>query len=381
MSSNSSSYFKVGLFVIFSTALLIAAIILFGAGEVFQQRAYLETYVDESVQGVEVGSPVKHRGVPIGNIAEIDFVRNVYPDQLKGDDLYTKGRYVYILVALNPSAFRGVDEYDAPLAIERMVQDGLRLQMVPQGITGIYYLEADYFDPKKNPPMEISWTPEHLYIPSAPSLLTRLGDSVEEVFNRIQSLDIEGILSDAGRFLEVATEALQDASVSEVSLEARGLLAELRQTNARIQEIIGDPSLDSIPQDAADTVASAKRLFNNSEERVAAILEQLERTSGQAAKISATLAAFLGTPQEGSASDLEGTIRNVRLASEDLPETMERLNRTMESIERLTTEQQAALEEIMENLKVLSANLREISENARRYPSQVLFGEPPPRKE
>jgi phospholipid/cholesterol/gamma-HCH transport system substrate-binding protein/paraquat-inducible protein B len=149
MSSNSTSYFKVGLFVIFSMALLIAAIILFGAGEVFQQKAYLETYVDESVQGVEAGSPVKHRGVPNGNIAEIDFVRNVYPDQLKGDDLYTKGRYVYILVALNPSAFRGVDEYDAPLAIERMVQDGLRLQMVPQGITGIYYLEADYFDPRR----------------------------------------------------------------------------------------------------------------------------------------------------------------------------------------------------------------------------------------
>ncbi len=179
----------------------------------------------------------------------------------------------------------------------------------------------------------------------------------------------------------MATEALQDASVSEVSLEARNLLAELRQTNARIQEIIGDPSLDSIPKDAADTVASAKRLFDNSEEKVAAILAQLEKTSGEAAKISETLAAFLGTPKEGSARDLEGTIRNVRLASEDLPGTMERLNRTMESIERLTTEQQAALEEIMENLRVLSANLREISENAKRYPSQVLFGEPPPRRE
>lgn len=381
MNSNSTGYFKVGLFVIFSMALLIAAIILLGAGEIFQKKAYLETYMDESVQGIEVGSPVKHRGVPIGNIAAIDFVRNIYPGQLAGEDVFIKGRYVYVLVALNPSAFRGVDEYDAPLAIARMVEDGLRLQMVPQGITGIYYLEANYFDPKKNPPLEISWTPEHLYIPSAPSLLTRLGDSVEEVFNRIQSLDIEGILSDAGRFLQVATEALQDASVSEVSLEARSLLSELRQTNARIRTILEDPSLDGIPADAAGAVASARRIFDRSEEKVAAILEQLQRTSEQAVKISETLAAFLGTPEEGTASDLGGAIRNVRLASEDFPDTMERFNRTLEGIERLTTDRQAALEEIMDNLRILSANLREISENAKRYPAQVLFGEPPPRRE
>ena len=379
--SQQANYFKVGLFVILAFILLVIAIVFLGAGELFEDKAYLETYMDESVQGVEVGTPVKHRGVPIGNIDKIDFVRNVYGDQLSGDALFNEGRYVYIRVALKPSAFGVKDGLQGDRIIKRMVEDGLRLQMVPQGITGVSYLEADYFDPKKNPPMEISWKPDHLYIPSAPSLFTKLGDSVEEVFSRIQDLDIEGIISDAGDFLQVATEVLKDASVGNISQETQGLLAELRQTNLRIQELLGDPHLDSVPEDTAEAVASARRLFVKSESEVTAILDQLKVTSEHAAKISQSLSQFLGTPEDGAADDLGVTVKNVRVASENLPDTLNQFNRTISRLDNLIAEQQASLEVILENIRAISENLRDVSENAKRYPSQILFGNPPPKQE
>ena len=57
------SYFRIGLFIAVALAILAAGLIALGAGQAFRPRVYFETYVDASVQGVDVGSPVKFRGV------------------------------------------------------------------------------------------------------------------------------------------------------------------------------------------------------------------------------------------------------------------------------------------------------------------------------
>ena len=64
-------YFKVGLFVIASTALLIVAILFFGAAKYLEPKIYVESYFNESIQGLEVGSPVKYRGITIGHVSNL----------------------------------------------------------------------------------------------------------------------------------------------------------------------------------------------------------------------------------------------------------------------------------------------------------------------
>ena len=51
------------------------------------------------------------------------------------------------------------------------VEKGLRVRLAPQGITGTSYLEIDYVDPAQ-PLLPIDWTPDNVYIPSAPSTVT-----------------------------------------------------------------------------------------------------------------------------------------------------------------------------------------------------------------
>ena len=34
---------------------------------------------------------------------------------------------------------------------------GFRVRLASQGLTGVAYLEADYLDPERNPPLEIDW--------------------------------------------------------------------------------------------------------------------------------------------------------------------------------------------------------------------------------
>ena len=54
----------------------------------------------------------------------------------------------------------------------RRVEDGLRVRLTSQGVTGVVFLEADYYDPKDYPPLPIAWTPKALYVPSGRSTVT-----------------------------------------------------------------------------------------------------------------------------------------------------------------------------------------------------------------
>jgi phospholipid/cholesterol/gamma-HCH transport system substrate-binding protein len=56
--SKKPSYFKIGLFVIAGIFLIFAAVVVLGSGLLHQEKAYFETYFDESVSGLSVGSPV-----------------------------------------------------------------------------------------------------------------------------------------------------------------------------------------------------------------------------------------------------------------------------------------------------------------------------------
>jgi hypothetical protein len=94
-----SSYFKLGLFVLGAVLLGVAGILVLGAGALMRETIDLETYLDESVQGLSVGSPVKERGVQIGIVKEIDFARNSYALNSE-EDPKNYGRYVVVKMSL-----------------------------------------------------------------------------------------------------------------------------------------------------------------------------------------------------------------------------------------------------------------------------------------
>ena len=61
----------------------------------------------------------------------------------------------------------------------------------------------------------------------------------------------------------------------------------------------------------------------------------------------------------------------------DLQHQPGRHERTLARLDRLTGGSEGNLAATLENLRDISADLRELTENAKRYPSNLLFGEPP----
>jgi len=217
---NKLSYFKIGLFVISATVLAVIGIVVLGVGSVFQRTALVETYIEESVQGLDVGSPMKFRGVLVGKVEEITLTSAVYN---------TRRRYVLVRVGITSNLFQFplADPNDPSFKSE--LERGFRVRLAAQGLTGVAYLEADYLDPERNPPLEIDWQPQYPYIPSARSRILQLGDSLESILQNFEQIDIPRLMSSVDRSLAAITKMAEGANVEKVGAQATALLSEVEK--------------------------------------------------------------------------------------------------------------------------------------------------------
>jgi ABC-type transporter Mla subunit MlaD len=223
--SQKPNYFRIGLFIIVALAILTGGLIALGAGQMFRPRIYIETYVDGTVQGVDVGSPVKFRGVPIGRVSSINFTFNEYGSPSQVD----RFNYVRILMEIDREMFPGMFSENLTPVIEKNVEQGLRARIEPQGITGINYIEINYVnDPSQFPSLAVDWKPHYYYIPSAPGQLTNMLDSVNNIMRQIEQLNIGGMSTSITDLLANLNKAVTGADITKVSADLQTLLGELR---------------------------------------------------------------------------------------------------------------------------------------------------------
>jgi phospholipid/cholesterol/gamma-HCH transport system substrate-binding protein/paraquat-inducible protein B len=247
----------------------------------------IETYIDGSVQGLDVGSPFKFRGVKLGSVDEITFVGNIYNFDRTSEEYLKYGQYILVKAAFEPS--QDVTEKEQRIFLERMITKGLRVRLASQGITGVAYLEADYIDPEEFPPMEITWEPKTYYVPSVPSKITQLTESVETILEKLEEINVKGITDSLGETLSSMNKILDDVKMSKLTEQAGQLLAELRETNKKIKPLITDASetMDSVSKELPEILAQLKRtlrrfnhLVSNEEENIQVSTENVRLITG-----------------------------------------------------------------------------------------------------
>src|SRR5678816_4633264 len=102
--SQKANYFKLGLFVIGAVAAGVAVLLIIGTGRWLKPRTAMETYFNESVQGLDIGSKMKYRGVVIGEVTAIGFTYNVYQQEMP---MTQRARYVMVEAQLQPRLVGG----------------------------------------------------------------------------------------------------------------------------------------------------------------------------------------------------------------------------------------------------------------------------------
>src|SRR5580658_707795 len=156
-------YRRLGIFVFVATAVIVAAIFVLGGQDLFRSSFTFETYFNNSVAGLDLGAPVRFRGVPLGQVTQILTSAATYERDVP---LNRRREYIVVRVKVNASAQEAAQMRRDVGALSRR---GLRAQTQLAGISGQQYLALDFMDPKRYPPLEFDWTPKYTYLPSAPS--------------------------------------------------------------------------------------------------------------------------------------------------------------------------------------------------------------------
>lgn len=179
-----AQYYRLGIFVLIGAAALVALVLIFGARNLFSKTMTVETYIKESVQGLDVGAPVRFRGVRIGQVSFIGLSGNIYEEEIPRSE-----RKQYVVVRMEVTRNESTDE--SRVYLEKLVNDGLRAQIRGQGITGINYMELDFVkDPSDLRVLPYSWKPDYLVIPSQPSPVNILLDNVEDALKNFNRLNL-----------------------------------------------------------------------------------------------------------------------------------------------------------------------------------------------
>jgi paraquat-inducible protein B len=203
-----TNFYRIGLFTTLGLAIFIMFLLAMGGRSWFDRSMYIETYFDESVQGLEVGSDVKYRGVKIGKVTKIDFVNDIYDIKRSKDNLGTFNHSVYVLMTVDLKLFSQEDQLHIGDIFKEAVHDGMRVHLAPQGLTGSSYFELDFYNPGKNPPLKINWTPLHPYIPSKQSTLSQISENLNKFIQGLGDANVGDIMRNIDRMTSQTSQAM-----------------------------------------------------------------------------------------------------------------------------------------------------------------------------
>ena len=115
------THLRVGLMLLASLGLAVALVLFLGRNRVSDGLSF-ETYFRETVQGMDVGSPVRFRGVQLGQVTEMMLAAAAYPESA-GSVQDAHNRLVVVRFMVDPAKLGRVPETGAA------VRAGLRTRL------------------------------------------------------------------------------------------------------------------------------------------------------------------------------------------------------------------------------------------------------------
>ena len=264
------NFVVVGVFVIVLSTTLIAGVLWLSSGKYYRKNYEIyQTYMSESVSGLNVDAPVRYRGVDVGRVRRI---------------------------ALAPG---NVEQVQVTLDIDRgtPVKVDTIAVLQTQGLTGIAFVELTAGS-RTSPPLGAQPGEEYPVIKSGPSLMNRLESSLTALVTSLNrtSDNVSAVLDEENR--RALRKTLADLELLSRTLAARSA------------------TIDSGLANAAKTMANAAHFTD----QLPGLVQRVERSADAFDQMANQLGAA-GVSAAGVVDDTRPDLR--QFTNETLPEVHE----------------------------------------------------------
>lgn len=324
----------VGLFVLGALVLGLVALFSFGGINFFSRPERFVVYFDESIHGLDLGSPVKLRGVRVGRVVDIG-LRYVPA---------TNQSVVAVACELNRNLIAdekgNLIDVTQDGQLQRLVDRGMRAQLGVIGLaTGLLYVELDFLDPATYPATpRTDLASKYVEMPAVPSAISEFQANLTEILNDIKKIDFNGIARELHGLLADTRKKIN-------AMDTAALVAEWTKAGASMSALAESPELKQ-------TFVS----LNAATQKLDAILDDYTKTGPKG--------------------------ENLAKMIEDVRATVVTFNSTAATVQKFVSAQQNLGEDASVALVKLgdaAAAVRELADFLERNPSALLTGRKQPQ--
>jgi paraquat-inducible protein B len=240
----------VGGFVLGAAALFVLALAVFGSGRCFRQAIPVALFFQGNVNGLDVGAPVKFRGVEVGRVRKIMLRFEQTPASV---DIP-----VHIELDADKLVSAGIEASFDRRTLDDAVANGLRARLESQSlVTGLLFVQLDFFS---DAPGHVGESAAGLpVIPTLPTAFEQAQSAFRQIMAKLDEIDFAGLIdafrdaADAVRQLAGSSETestiasineavksvrrLADSLERDVGPLGRSLRATSEQTSATVKEL------------------------------------------------------------------------------------------------------------------------------------------------
>ncbi len=257
----------VGFFVLGALFLGIIALLSFGSFSFLTKPERFVVYFDESVSGLDLGSPVKFRGVRVGRVSQISVTY----------DGATKNSVVAVQCEFNRNILTDPSGRAIDLAnrneLEELIENGLRAELGILGLaTGLLYVELDLKDPEEYPVPHRDLVPvDFAVIPAAPSAISEFQASFTEILANIKDVDFAQLTHEMHGLIVDTRGQIQKLDTANIS-------SEITATAQAYRDIAKSPRIPAILENFDNALVNLSRTLGKIEGSVEPTAEELVKT-------------------------------------------------------------------------------------------------------
>jgi paraquat-inducible protein B len=330
--------YTIGAFLVGSLALLIAAVLIFGGGQLLKKKTEYVIYFDGALNGLNVGAPVTLQGVKIGSVKEISLELDQKDTRLSKP----------VVIEIDPAVI--MDSSGQPLkaattlkqqrqTAKRLIDAGLKAQLQTQSLlTGLLYVEFNFFRDAQLRLTGLNYKdlPE---LPSVPTTVDEIKTTADEMLKKFRQLPIEDIVKDLAATLK---EVRDIATSDELKKNRAALTKTLDETEKLVANL--NRNLGPLVNNMNGTVTDTRAMVQDFTRDMRPVLISTEKTLNTATK---ALDTATGVLQESK--------------------------HTLGSVEALAAPD-APLWQSLEALRDAAQSTKDLTDYLERHPDSIIYG-------